>query len=216
MCLKVVELLESIFQSLRLNFKLHVLKVVAVFTTRYLPNFKVKFSMNNIRMKQWRVWFICIIEIRTILRIRNSCKCELLVGSLSVLNEPIKTLWKLQDYRENEQITFFTILLSAEKRENMNKRRKTSLFKSRKWHFPLLNIFFSAGNEKHVLSRGWMENQRFRNREVKSSQICLNSVQTEMMVCIHLGLGVNNDYLLELEVQSWDQPLRNWRSLCTE
>ena len=55
MCLKVVELLESIFQSLRLNFKLHVLKVVAVFTTRYLPNFKVKFSMNNIRMKQRRV-----------------------------------------------------------------------------------------------------------------------------------------------------------------
>ena len=52
MCLKVVELLESIFQSLRLNFKLHVLKVVAFFTTRYLPNFKVKFSMNNILMKQ--------------------------------------------------------------------------------------------------------------------------------------------------------------------
>ena len=96
MCLKVVELLESIFQSLRLNFKLHVLKVVAVFTTRYLPNFKVKFSMNNIRMKQssegFDLFASLTIEIRTILRIRNSCKCELLVGSLSVLNEPIKTL----------------------------------------------------------------------------------------------------------------------------
>ena len=139
-----------------------------------------------------------------------------MVGSLSVLNEPIKTLWKLQDYRKNEQITFLPFCFSSEKRENMNKRRKTSLFKSRKWHFSLLNIFFSAGNEKHVLSRGWMENQRFRNREVKSSQICLNYVRTKMMVCIHLGLGINNNYLLELEVQSWDQPLTNWRSLCTE
>ena len=166
-----------------------------------------------IYLHHWQLRFaqFCELEIHV-------DKCELLVGSLSVLNEPIKTLWKLQDYRENEQITFLPFCFSSEKRENMNKRRKTSLFKSRKWHFSLLNIFFSAGNEKHVLSRGWMEmeSQRFRNREVKSSHICLNCVQTKMMVCIHLGLGINNNYLLELEVQSWDQPLRNWRSLCTE